>query len=690
MFRNKNKSLALAGAALLAFPATVHAQEAPAAASEKGTVYEASFFASYAPTSALDVVRRVPGFAIEETDDNVRGYSGSAGNVVINGARPSSKSDSLQTILARIPAAHVVRIEVASGERFGSDYAGKSQVVNVIVSASSGIDGSVEASVTRLPDGRLSPDGEASVSLRRGKSTTTLSAGAQAEKTYEEGYDEVFALPSGQSIEYRRKVNTTHSLFPFGAINWGHEDGAKRSAHLNARVEDGHFHLDQANHVTPLGAAVRDDKLAQDFRKTSYEIGGDLTRPLLNGAVKFVALANRKDRKIRDYVLNRVNGQTLGGFATDADSRYDEVLGRVTWSRESLAGFSFEFGSEVAYNRLENATEIYAIGLNDIRTRIPLPVTNATVDELRTEQYLNLGRQLSKRLHLDTSLAYETSHLKVVGDTHADRALRFVKPGMTLDYSGDKGLRLRASLRRTVSQLNFDDFIAQAEVTNTRISGGNAELQPQRAWEAEISLEKPVFGDGKLRMAFQHGWVSGLLDRVLTPQGYDALGNLGSAQTSLASLTLDTPLTVIGARSTRLRIDASYRETSVHDPLTGKVRTWSGEFPKWSWNVDLRHDKGAWAFGGSLGTNTPFTTFRIDELDRFIPPKLAGELFAEYRRDKRTTVRFTVYNPLDRPAQRERLFFNPDRSSAAPFLREFRERNSHLQFQLKFKRTFSS
>ncbi len=58
----------------------------------------------------------MPGFNLEQGNDEVRGFAGAAGNVVFNGARPSSKSDSLETILMRIPARRVIRVEVGPGD----------------------------------------------------------------------------------------------------------------------------------------------------------------------------------------------------------------------------------------------------------------------------------------------------------------------------------------------------------------------------------------------------------------------------------------------------------------------------------------------------------------------------------------------------------------------------------------------
>src|SRR5687768_13893142 len=74
------------------------------------TSYDTAFFTQYAPRTALDIARRVPGFNLDLGDTDVRGFAGAAGNVVINGARPSSKAESLETTLSRIPANRVSKV----------------------------------------------------------------------------------------------------------------------------------------------------------------------------------------------------------------------------------------------------------------------------------------------------------------------------------------------------------------------------------------------------------------------------------------------------------------------------------------------------------------------------------------------------------------------------------------------------
>src|SRR5215472_13544132 len=76
--------------------------------------YPASFFASMGLDTAYDMVLRVPGFVFDD-GSNVRGFAGAAGNVLIDGERPTSKTDDLVSILKRVPASAVERIDLIRG-----------------------------------------------------------------------------------------------------------------------------------------------------------------------------------------------------------------------------------------------------------------------------------------------------------------------------------------------------------------------------------------------------------------------------------------------------------------------------------------------------------------------------------------------------------------------------------------------
>src|SRR4051812_46752058 len=101
--------------------ASLLAQAAVAAAPQSGGIsYPSTFFQGQQVANAYEMLQRVPGFQLD-TGDSVRGYEGAAGNVVIDGQRPSTKTDTLDQILTRIPAGQVERIDIIRGGAAGID-----------------------------------------------------------------------------------------------------------------------------------------------------------------------------------------------------------------------------------------------------------------------------------------------------------------------------------------------------------------------------------------------------------------------------------------------------------------------------------------------------------------------------------------------------------------------------------------
>ena len=349
---------ALAQTPSLSDPQSTAAAPAPGAPS-RVTSYEASYFTQYAPSSALDIVRRVPGFQLDlgatQSDlgqVDVRGFAGTAGNVVFNGARPSSKAESLDVALARIPAQRVLRVEVGPGDLYGSDYAGKSQVLNIIMSAESGIDGNVTAGVDRRYTGYINTDIAGSAVIRRGPSTFNLSGGTGRNKQLEEGTDTLTDVETGEQVEFRRKYNSYFNRDPYLAGSWALERGLDNAYRLNARWQPSRFDLTQRNRVTTADGQ-RDDSLEQHYRNPFIELGGDVTRPLAGGAIKLVGLATRRKRddsdvyRVRDGLIDD-NASVIGGFEQNVEAKRKETIGRLSWTRSNLAGFSFEAGAEAA------------------------------------------------------------------------------------------------------------------------------------------------------------------------------------------------------------------------------------------------------------------------------------------------------------------------------------------------------
>ncbi|ODP39522.1 hypothetical protein BFL28_09210 [Sphingomonas turrisvirgatae] len=661
--------------------------EQPVTSNAARQVYDAAFFTQFAPANALQIVARVPGFSIQSADESVRGFAAAAGNVVINGQRPSSKSESLETILSRIPASRVLRVEVGAGEQFGAEYAGKAQVLNLVLTAGGGLAGTIEGAVLRDYTGKVLPEGSVSALLKTGKSTFNVAAQFNNNRTTERGYDRVTALPSGALIESREKVNRINDPNASLSASWAHDDGAFRTANLNARVAIDRFRLDQTSAVTPASGPLRDDRLSQRYQSENYEVGGDITRPLAGGGIKLIGLATQRNRRNADRSYLRVNGGTIGGFEQFLDDERSETLARLVWSRPNATGWTVELGAEGVINRLASKVDLFSLASGGAATRIDLPVDDAVVKEYRGEAFVNAGRALAKNLRLDLAATYETSRLTVTGDAQAERSLSFLKPRAVLDWRPGNKWRLQLSVQRTVAQLQFEDFISSAELTNDRVNGGNAQLLPQRAWESLLTIERPILGDGLIKLELGYNRIEKVQDRVLTPEGFDAPGNLGSGTVKIARARIDAPLAKLGIKGGRLTLYASYVGTSVVDPYTGETRRFSGNNDFLA-QASFRQDLGKFAWGFSVDGSTPGSFYRLNEVDKnySVPPYVTA--FAEYRPDRRTTLTLSIDNLTATPSRRERTFYAPDRRTRTPSSFELRHRNRYLIPAISFKRSF--
>lgn len=653
------------------------------------TTYDAAFFQRFQPANALELVRRVPGFTLEQVQADVRGFGQAAGNVVINGQHPSSKSDTIDVVLARIPATRVARVEVGPGTAFGAEYSGKAQVVNLILTGEGGLAGTVTGTLRRQYDGPLLPEGSVSTLLRRGNSTFNASVGISNNQTSEEGYDTLRALPSGELLEYRRKINTIRDPNAFASGSWDYKAGQFETARFNARYAFDRFRLSQTNDVLPTGGVARDDRLTQRFHFDEWEIGGDVQRPLLGGGIKLIALATRRDQRDREFSFLRVRSALIGGNEQQVRSQRDEAVLRGLWTRPDLNGWAVETGVEGALNRLRSKVDLFGFAGDGVRSRIDLPVDEATVSEYRVEGFANASRPLSSRLRMDLALNYEVSRLTVDGDADADakRSLRFLKPRLNLDWRVGDGWRAQALVARTVAQLRFEDFISAAELANERVNGGNAELVPQRSWEALATIEKQVLGDGLVKIELGYTRTALVQDRVPTPEGFDAPGNLGDGTSKIARATFDLPVTRLGLRGGRVSGRLSYVGTSVRDPYTARERPYS-DTSAFVYEVNWRQDLGDFAWGVGFAGEDPYTFYRRDELDTLYPGNPYITAFAEYRPTRTTTVTLNVDNLGNFDTRRRRQFFDPDRGAAAPFRVENRVRNQHILPYLTVKHNF--
>ena len=159
----RNQFLQASSAVALALVLTAATEARQSAPADNGAVvsYETGFFDRFNPVTALDMVQQMPGFTLSAGDAARRGLGDSFGNLLINGERPSNKSLTLETVLGRIPANSVVRIELIQEALPQFDMRGHARLANVIVE-DNGSSGAWSVTLERSDSNRIGPRGNIS------------------------------------------------------------------------------------------------------------------------------------------------------------------------------------------------------------------------------------------------------------------------------------------------------------------------------------------------------------------------------------------------------------------------------------------------------------------------------------------------------------------------------------------------
>jgi outer membrane receptor protein involved in Fe transport len=567
---------ALAQAAVAAAPA--------APVEQQGVVsYRPEFFAALNPNNANDMLGRIPGFSLD-TGAGVRGFEGAAGNVLIDGQRPSSKSDSLDQILTRIPASKVERIDVIRGGAPGIDMQGKTVIANVITKKGGATRGLLSISNYRLTDGRYFTNNlRAEASGGHGDSTWELGARGGS------GPDD--AVSTGRGV-------VTHA------------DGTpSQVALLDSKGLDMFYSLTGSGETPVLGGRLRLNGrwLAEKFKEpetdriiaptpdtqsfgftqktTDTELGGRFSRAF--GATTDLELIGLRTTRDRDTDSSSLITGSNSDFFNHQES--SEAILRGVLKRRFGGTVSAEAGGEYALNKLDSRTR-FTIDA----ALVPLPAANVQVQEKRAETFVKATWRATADLTVDGAFRYESSEISSAGDVVLSKRLRFAKPRVAVTWQAASATQLRFRVEREVGQLNFGDFVASSSLANgVGVTAGNPDLNPQQSWTSEAAIEQQVWKGASLLLTGRHYNYTDVIDRgpVFSPDGtvFDRPTNIGSGTEDDLSLDVTLPFDALGWKGGMIKGGFVKRWTAVRDPTTGETREISGAHPS-DWSVTFSQD----------------------------------------------------------------------------------------------------
>ncbi len=527
--------------------------------------YAPEFFASSNPVTALDMVQRLPGFSIEDGDDDVRGLAGSEGNIMINGARPASKSDSPSDVLARTPASRVIRIDLVRGGAPGIDMQGQSVIANVILSEESSRQHTVSARTIIFEGGPTMPNGRYEFSASEGQ----RSWGARVGRSY--GYDDstgfgslVRTGPDGAVVLLEDLTTGMEGGGWNGGADWAGPLGPGR-AEFTASASDDYF---QDFSIFESPADLRRFDSRHDDR--SAEFGARYELPV-SDSVDLIGRVVQNLGTSEGVASSRVAGVSQR-FVFDNET--SESVGRTELRWRKTPNLTLESTAEVAYNVLD-ASQSFAIDGVDVS----LPGASVKVEELRGEASARALWQARDNLTLEGALRLEQSTISQSGDSENERSFFYPKPRLALTWTPAENNQIRLRFEREVGQLDFNDFAASSSLSDDEVFGGNADLQPEQRWISEFVYERRFWGEGALTLTLRHDEIVDVIDTVPLDGGLSAVGNIGGGTLDRARLDLRVPTDRFGVANGRLTLELPLDHTRVTDPTTGERRKISGVRP---------------------------------------------------------------------------------------------------------------
>ena len=680
------KAIWLAGAAacgLLAGPAlaqTAPAQDAPVGdvAPQGVLVFEPAFFADSRPDTALDLIARLPGFAFESGDSGTRGLAGTAGNVLIDGRRPSTKSDSLDQILRRISAAGVARVELIRGGAPGIDMQGRSVIANVVLIRTVTTERVFEANSYVYPDGHLGPVLAARWSRREGDDQIEGSISGFSDRT------------DGTGDGFRRRSNPAGNLIQDAdLVLWDRIRNLRATGVVQRRVGGGllrvngllgWFGNENAQDLLIRSGGGFDSFNDEEANDINSELGVSWARDL-NPRLD-LELTGLQRYATEDYTGVSESRGDSSTFTADATS--GESIGRAILRFRPGSRWSFETGGEVAYNFLDSATTYAENGVP-----VPLPSSSVKVEELRGEVFGQATWRPDPTLTLEGGLRVEVSEISQSGDSDLTKSFVYPKPRIQATWTPRTGHQFRFRAEREVGQLDFGDFIASADIDIGQVEGGNPDLEPEKSTVIEAIYEHRFDGEGVIEVTVSHADIEDVVDVIPLTGGFDGVGNIGDGTADFFQLRLTLPTDRLGIPNGRFQTRGSWSSTSVLDPVTGEARRFQGNQAFGcgvSFNQDLMG--GRWSWGFEHGCNIDKgRAFRVREVRAF-HEEPDVEAFVQWKPERDLTVRVDLGNATDRAQGNDREIYAGPRDTAPLAFREVRRTRMSPWLFVQVRKTF--
>lgn len=650
-------------------------------------VYFPADFERFAPRNAADLVEEIPGFDVNDSGGS-RGFGQAQENLLINGARISSKSTSTAEALARIPVSNVVRIEVVDGATL--DIPGLSgRVANIIVEQG-GLTGQFEWR-PEIYTGIANPnllEGEVSISGSTGPVDFTVALENSAFYRGSQG-PAIFTDALGTVDE---RNNASRGDFNRPTLNGQFQIAISPEVIANLNLSGG-LAIFRSEETERRVEGNSLDPFLERFRATNderfYEIGVDIEFPFGPGRLKLIGLEAFEDGDFLTRSLLEIGALPPTGTQYTRDRQTGERIGRAeyTWG---MWGADWQVSGEAAFNRLDQIGRLFAYDPQAQEyAELAFPQGVGGVREDRYEGLLSVGFPITGNLSVQLVGGGEYSQISQTGSNALSRTFQRPKGSVAFVWAPAAGLDVNLEVARRVGQLQFGDFLASVNLTEDQQNAGNNALRPQQNWDITLEVAKNFGAWGSATLTLFDERIEDLVLIVPVAGGGEARGNIADARRKGASFTGRLELEPLGWRGAQLDIQMDIEDSRLDDPVEGFSRRFDGNNP-FEVQLDFRHDipetDYAWGFGFRDTERAPF--YRVEEVFFDHAPSTFGSVFVEHKDVFGATVRFRVGNVFDANTTLIRTVYAGPRGDAPVLFTEDRRRDIGQTFRLSVAGNF--
>lgn len=550
--------------------------------------YTSDYFIQFQAGTAMEMVSRLPGFVFDGGNPS----RGSAGNVLINGKRPTSKTEPLGDLLGRIPVAGVDHIDLIYGGEGGIDMQGYATVANIILKPMDLVSAATTASSSLMPDGSLQPSLDGNYSLKRRDKSINVTLGWRRSPDISQG--------QGNRTTLYTDPSRTAEVALRGA---GISDNKTVKLDYGQDLLGGQLTWNGALNAWSYQSQIRNDGVTpaldiNDNGGRTLQQGVAYTRELAPGA----SMDLRALYRTSETSANSAHGSASSdshAFSTGTAS--EQILaGELSW--QALDGVVIRGGLERAVNANDNNNTYQANAQAAVS-----PTGGAWVQESRVEGHLSSAWQVDSALNAEAGLRIEHASLSTSASQLEGKAYVYPKPRLRLSLSPTPALQLRLRMERAISQLNFGDAAAYFGIADRTLRAAVPDVVPAKTWQCEGALEYRFWDRGIAMLSYTQSHISDVIDRMpirTATATYDAAGNIGEADADSVSGMLNLPTDSWSVPQGLLKLSTTWRSSSVIDPTTLTTRRLSGEQPL-AWRVefsqDLPQQRTAWGFSVDNG-----------------------------------------------------------------------------------------